>query len=164
MLPFSLSGTVIVDDGPKGEDVVKRALGCIKAELAKHKAKDIRLADHVVTFRSGVFRLVRSTNPLAGVTKGRVSVLRSGDSVTLEYRVWFTQVFVGSIVLAILGALHFSAARGTLSVKSVVGEAAAAFAFLFIGGVLFAIVQFRSLLERAIEQCVTDDHTGGYST
>ena len=97
-LPFSFLGEVRIPAPPEVELVASRL------EQALHilKAREVNRAGLQIEFKAGASLAVSSTNLLAPVGSGELSLQPSTDLLTVRYRLRFTQLFMLSVLVPVI--------------------------------------------------------------
>jgi len=139
---------VLPNDSP---DRVQSVLSAIAAGLESARARKVRVDEASIVFTAGIFRLVSSTNLLAGVSKGRISVHLEPNVVKLDYDLWFTELLVGSIAGGcFLGVAGLASGRLAPSIAVCLGLFM--FACFFGLNMLITMVRFRAFLTNCAGQ------------
>lgn len=150
MVPLSINGQqrVAIDTRVSTTEVVQ----ALAEELTVLRATRVKGSGESITFAAGPFRFVSSLNLLVPITRGRVSVERSEDQVTVKYELECTElVTVTTVLIALLFGPPTLAAPNLTS-----GEAfsvlAGSWLWLVGGNFVITMVRFPAFIKTTISR------------
>jgi hypothetical protein len=146
-LPLSFLGKVTIPAAPEVELVANR----LEQALRVLKARQVSRVGSRIEFKAGVSLAISSTNLLAPIGSGELSLHPSGEFLTVRYQLRFTQmlVLVSGMVLAI--SVPFLMNMRTWSDRQE-GVLFLFFAWLWLfgGNVAISIVRFPRWIVRSV--------------
>jgi hypothetical protein len=134
----------------EGESAVQleRALDQIQTALVEQQAEHVERVGNRITFSAGFLSLKRSVrgNPLTLITLGEIEVNPTSDSLMVDYRLSFSQLFIFGVIAALIylatsmGRISAQPLSVTLFVSTMI------WLVMFAGNAAFAVSRFSRLL------------------
>ena len=150
MLPFTLSGIVVIEYRSIDDHSPEEAVRSIVAHLKRQKAKRLARFGNRVEFHAGLMRFVSSLNQLVAISHGAIAVQREANSLSIRYELWFTEVLIFATVgvAAVLGPPIMRDPH--LAVAAKIAIPAFAWIWLVGGNIASTAFRFPRFLRRAV--------------